>query len=122
MSGCVLDAYRVTDGKNVPLPLPIMSQYVRFVLPFDEEISSKGRQVSLRLVIHADQHANELARQLLVMLIQPLRVGNQLDVRRLEARAAGGAVTVRGYLVGAAETQPVGRHAQPLGNHAQFFL
>jgi len=77
----------------------------------------------LLLVVYADKHPNKFARNLTVMLIQALQIGDQLDVCRLEAVAVRTVrFTVMVSCFGAAKAQPFGRNAEPLRNHAQLLL
>jgi hypothetical protein len=71
-----------------------MSHYSPFVLAtvqnFLPRNSCRGAQ-DLLLVIQADQHTDEFARQLTVVLVEPLQVCNKLDVGGFEARRTVGA-------------------------------
>lgn len=51
------------------------------------------------------------------MFIKTLQICYQFDIGRLKTRYRAG-ITLAGSLLGAAEAQPFGGHAQPLGDHA----
>ena len=73
------------------------------------------------MAVEPDQHADEFARDRLMVIVEALQVGNQLDVRRLETyRRAGRFHTALRF--GAAKAQPFGRDAEPLRERAQLFL